>query len=104
MLDIPIPDPKILARRTDIIAGLAPLVRSDALIVSEEERRAYETDGLTAHRRSPLAVVLPSTTEEVSAVLRFCCEEGVKVVARRCRDVALGRGDTSRRCDRGRTV
>jgi glycolate oxidase len=30
----------------------------------------------------PLAVVLPSTTEEVSAVLKFCHANGVKVVAR----------------------
>ncbi|WP_426440505.1 FAD-linked oxidase C-terminal domain-containing protein [Bradyrhizobium genosp. P] len=82
MADIPIPDQKILARRPDIVAGLALLVRPDALIISEEERRAYETDGLTARRCAPLAVVLPSTTEEVSAVLRFCNEEGVKVVAR----------------------
>jgi glycolate oxidase len=30
----------------------------------------------------PLAVALPRTTEEVSAVLRYCHEHGVKVVAR----------------------
>lgn len=30
----------------------------------------------------PLAVVLPSTTQEVAAVLRYCREEGVPVVPR----------------------
>jgi glycolate oxidase len=78
----PIPDEAILARRDEIIAGLARLVRPEALIVSEDERRAFETDALTAYRRMPLAVVLPSTTEEVSGILRFCHQHGVKVVPR----------------------
>src|SRR5690349_841483 len=78
----PKPDEAVLARRKDIIEGLGRLVPSEALIVSEDERRAFETDALTAYRQMPLAVVLPATTEEVSAVLRFCHEHGVKVVPR----------------------
>jgi len=78
----PTPDAAILARRDAILAGLAPLVAPDALIVTEDERRAFETDALTAYRRLPMAVVLPSTTQEVAAVMRFCSENGVKVVAR----------------------
>src|SRR5919199_4135668 len=75
-------DERVLARREEIIAGLRPLVAAEALIVSEDERRAFETDALTAYRKMPLAVVLPSTTEEVSAVLKFCHAHGVKVVPR----------------------
>src|SRR5688500_4460397 len=78
----PKPDEAVLARRKEIVDGLSRLVASEALIVSEDERRAFETDGLTAYRRMPLAVVLPSTTQEVSAILRFCRENGVKVVPR----------------------
>ena len=78
----PTPDPGILARREEIIAGLGRLVPPGALIVSEDERRPFETDGLTAYRRMPLAVVLPTSTAEVSAVLAFCNANGVKVVAR----------------------
>jgi glycolate oxidase len=78
----PVPDQSIIARRDEIIAGLARLVATDALIVSEDERRAFETDALTAYRRMPLAVVLPSTTDEVSAVLAFCHAQGVPVIAR----------------------
>jgi glycolate oxidase len=78
----PVPDAGILARRDAIVAGLARLVPSDALVTSENERRAFETDGLTGYRRMPLAVVLPRTTEEVSALLRFCHEQGVNVVPR----------------------
>ena len=65
-----------------IIAGLAACVPADCLITSEDERRAFETDALTAYRRMPLAVVLPRSTEEVAKVLRFCHENGVRVVPR----------------------
>ncbi|HEY8566834.1 MAG TPA: FAD-linked oxidase C-terminal domain-containing protein [Beijerinckiaceae bacterium] len=78
----PTPDAGILARREEILAGLSRLVASEALVVTEDERRAFETDALTAYRRMPLAVVLPSTTAEVSAVLRYCHDHGVKVVPR----------------------
>ena len=78
----PTPDPGIVARRDEIVAGLAGLVAPEALIVSEDERRAFETDGLTAYRRMPLAVVLPSSTAEVSSILRYCHQHRVKVVPR----------------------
>jgi len=78
----PKPDEAILARRAEIVAGLQRLVAPEALIVTEDERRAFETDGLTAYRQMPLAVVLPSTTEQVSAIMRFCYDNGVKVVPR----------------------
>ncbi|MGX7706093.1 FAD-linked oxidase C-terminal domain-containing protein [Methylobacterium sp. Gmos1] len=78
----PLPDPAILARRDAIVEGLRGLVAPEALVTSEDERRAFETDGLTAYRKMPLAVVLPSTTAEVSAVLRYCHAQGVKVVPR----------------------
>lgn len=78
----PVPDLTILARRDEIVAGLARIVPTDCLVTSEDERRAFETDALTAHRKMPLAVVLPRSTEEVSAVLAWCAKEGVKVVPR----------------------
>jgi glycolate oxidase len=78
----PTPDASIIERRDAIIAGLVPLLPPEALITSEDERRAFDTDALTSYRRMPLAVVLPSSTEEVSAVMRYCHENGVKIVAR----------------------
>ncbi len=78
----PTPDPNILARRPAIIAGLAALVPAECLVTSEDERRAFETDALTAYRRMPLAVVLPRSTQELSAVMKLLHAEGVKVVAR----------------------
>ena len=47
-IPMPPPDPAILARRQAIIDGLAALVPAESLIVSEDERRAYETDAFTA--------------------------------------------------------
>ena len=78
----PAPDAEIMGRRDESSPGLAQLVAPEALITTEDERRAFETDALTAYRRMPLAVVLPATTEEVAAVLGFCNEHGVKVVPR----------------------
>ena len=69
---LPAPDPAILARRDDILAGLRKAAPGVMLIVSEDERRPYEADALTAYRQLPLAVALPSTTDEVAALLRYC--------------------------------
>ena len=78
----PTPDPRILARRDAILAGLAELLPDECIVSSENERRAYETDAFTSYRQMPLAVVLPRSTEEVSAVLKYCHQQGVKVVPR----------------------
>lgn len=78
----PEPDARVLARRDAIVAGLRRLLPAESVIDSEDERRAYETDAFTAYRRLPLAVALPSTTQEVAAVLAFCHAEGVPVVPR----------------------
>ena len=80
--NLPEPDPRVLARAGEIVAGLAAILGPDGVIAGEEEKRAYETDALTARRQVPLAVILPRSTEEVSAALRFLSERGVKVVAR----------------------
>ncbi len=81
-MEMPLPNAAVIGKRDRVVARLAPLVAADALITDEAERRAYECDALTAYRCIPLAVVLPSTTEEVSAILRVCHEEGVPVVPR----------------------
>ncbi|MEX2167369.1 MAG: FAD-linked oxidase C-terminal domain-containing protein [Methyloceanibacter sp.] len=81
-LALPDPDRAVLARRDDIVKQLAKLVPDAILITDVEGRRTFETDALTAYRCLPLAVVLPSSTEEVSKILRFCHENHVKVVPR----------------------
>ena len=79
---MPAADTAVLARRTQIVRDLRAIVPGEGVIDAEDERRAYETDGLTAYRQLPMVVVLPSTTEQVSAVLRYCHQNTIKVVPR----------------------
>jgi glycolate oxidase len=79
---LPEPDREVLARSGAIIKALEQLLGADAVISEEEGRRAFEADALTAYRRIPLAVVLPRTTEEVAKILKYCHEQGIKVVPR----------------------
>ncbi len=80
-MEMPLPDQTVIARGAGLAARLRAAV-PDAVIDDPAETRAYECDALSAYRCPPLAVVLPATTEEVSAVLRICHEEGVPVVPR----------------------
>ena len=79
---MPDPDQDVLARRLDIIAALRKIVPVEGVIAEEEELRVYECDGLTAYRQLPMIVVLPETTEQVSRVLAYCHEQGIKIVPR----------------------
>ena len=59
MIKLPEPDSAVLSRASDIIAELTRILGAEGVISTEDERRAYETDALTAYRAVPLAVVLP---------------------------------------------
>jgi glycolate oxidase len=78
------PEPKadVLARRDQIVAGLRALLPESGVIADALRLKPYETDGLSAYRQPPLAVVLPETTEQVAAILRLCHREGVRVIPR----------------------
>ena len=80
-MDMPLPDPTILARRSRLITALQALLPADAVIWGDAAR-VYECDALTAYRCRPLAVTLPRTTAEVAAILRLCQAERVPVVPR----------------------
>src|SRR3954463_9212185 len=83
MIRQPDPKPDVLARRDTIVAGLRALLPAeDAVIAEPISLKPYETDGLSAYRQVPLAVVLPETTEQVAGVMRFCHANGVRVVPR----------------------
>ncbi|SMX26474.1 putative FAD-linked oxidoreductase [Pelagimonas phthalicica] len=81
-MQMPDPDASILARKARIVSRLQAVLAQGAVISDESETRAYECDALTAYCCPPLAAVLPSSTKEVSAVLKICHEEGVPVVPR----------------------
>jgi glycolate oxidase len=61
---------------------LRQIVPGEGVIAGTHEMRPFETDGLTAYRQLPMVVVLPETTKQVSEVLRYCHDEGIRVVPR----------------------
>ncbi|MBI4275265.1 MAG: FAD-binding protein, partial [Rhizobiales bacterium] len=79
---MPETDKGVLARRERIVAALRAIVPGEGVIASEREMRPYESDGLTAYKQLPMVVVLPETTAQVSAILRYCHDNKIKVVPR----------------------
>jgi glycolate oxidase len=71
-----------LEKQAAVINSLKKLVSGRALVADEAGRRAFETDALTAYKTLPMAVVLPSSTDEISHVLNFCHTADIRVVAR----------------------
>ncbi|MFQ6551414.1 FAD-linked oxidase C-terminal domain-containing protein [Aestuariibius insulae] len=81
-MEMPAPDPLVLSKKAALVAALRDHLAEDAVISDPAETRVYECDALTAYRCPPLCVVLPSSTEEVSQVLKICHRMNVPVVPR----------------------
>jgi len=79
---MPALDEGVLARRAEIAAALRRLVPGEGVIADGDELKVYESDGLTAYRQPPMLAVLPDNTAQVSAVLRYCHANRIKVVPR----------------------
>jgi len=65
-----------------LTSGLRRILATDSLLLEQEDLVPYECDGLTAYRQLPLLVALPTTEDQVVAVLKLCHELRVPVVAR----------------------
>jgi len=76
------PKQEVLARSAAILDGLRAILPASNVIGDTLRLKPYETDGLAAYRQPPLAVALPTTTEEVAAVMAYCHREGIRVVPR----------------------
>src|SRR5712672_2048069 len=81
-LVMPAADQAVLARRAQIVADLQEIVPGEGVIAAERAMRPYESDGLPAYKQLPMVVVLPATTDQVASVLRYCHDNGVRVVPR----------------------
>ncbi len=81
-LTMPKPRADVLAQREAIARDLRAIVPGEGVVAHEDALRVFETDGLTAYRQVPMLAVLPETVEEVSRVLRYCHENGIRVVPR----------------------
>jgi glycolate oxidase len=69
-------------RQREVVAALQAVLPAHAVMWTDEDTTPYECDGLTAYRQRPLAVALPETEAQVSAVLKACAALKVPVVAR----------------------
>src|SRR5713226_110471 len=65
-----------------ILDELRAVAGDRGLISSPEELHTYECDGLTNFRVMPSAVLLPTSAEQVQAIVRICHRERLPFVAR----------------------
>ena len=63
-----------------MIDALRGIVGDRHVLVDDDVRASYESDWTGRYRGSTPAVVRPGSTDEVAAVLRWCCDNGVAVV------------------------
>jgi glycolate oxidase len=71
-----------LGRQSEVVSALRDILPSEAILYRHEDTAPYECDALTAYRESPLAVLLPDSEAQVSAILKVCHQLAVPVVAR----------------------
>ena len=79
---MPEPDQAVIDRRDNICAALRRMLPDGCVVDSTESMKAFDSDGLSAYRQVPLAVVLPETVDQIATVMKYCHEEGIKVVPR----------------------
>ncbi|MDH3757131.1 MAG: FAD-binding protein [Gammaproteobacteria bacterium] len=65
-----------------LAAMFRDLVDAQYVVAADESKRPYECDGLSVYKEMPGLVVMPSSTEEVRAIMRLCHRRKVPVVVR----------------------
>lgn len=68
--------------KSDHAKALQNIVGQDNVIVDAETQKPYECDGLSVYCEMPLLVVLPDTKDQVCAVVAYCHQHKIPVVAR----------------------
>src|SRR5688500_14126625 len=66
----------------DLVRELTPLVPPGGVLTDPAGLFVYESDGFTVAKARPAAVVFPTTTAEVVAVVKLLAERGVQIVPR----------------------
>ncbi|MEP1444709.1 MAG: FAD-binding oxidoreductase [Paraglaciecola sp.] len=62
------------------VRRLQTLVGANAMILDEDILKGYSSDWSAIADQIPLAVIKPSSSEQVSQVLKYCNEQGIKIV------------------------
>ncbi len=65
-----------------VLADLEPLIGADNLLHRPSELIPYECDGLSAYRKTPKLVALPETVAQCQALVRYCREHDIPLIAR----------------------
>jgi len=81
-LALPEIDQKTIDNKSSIVNNLSKLTNPENVLSHADEIKPYETDALAAYTQTPLAVVLPENTNEVSEILKYCHKENIKVIPR----------------------
>ena len=83
-MDLALPeiDRKTIDNKSSIVKNLSKLTNPENVLSHADEIKPYETDALAAYTQTPLAVVLPENTNEVSEILKYCHKENIKVIPR----------------------
>ena len=81
-LQMPKVEKSILSSKDKIVSDIGKILKQENILSHDDEVKPYETDALAAYKQTPLIVVLPETVEEVSAVLKYCNNNKIKVVPR----------------------
>ena len=66
----------------DLLRRFREIVGDDGLLCSPDELLVYECDGYVVEKKAPDVVVLPTSTEQVAAIVRACNEFDVPFVPR----------------------
>ena len=81
-LALPKIDQRTIDNKSSIVKSLCKLTNPENVLSHADEIKPYETDALAAYTQTPLAVVLPENTNEVSEILKYCHKENIKVIPR----------------------
>jgi len=71
-----------LSRQQELAQLFRGFLAHESVIDAPTSLVAYECDGLSAYRQTPLLVVLPETIEQVQQVVLSCNERGIPIVSR----------------------
>jgi glycolate oxidase len=67
---------------SDLIPALSEICGREFVLEHRHELATYRSDGLLHYSQTPVAAVLPGTSEQVAQVVRACYDAGVPWVAR----------------------
>jgi len=81
-LVLPKIDKSTIHKKDYIVKSLQKITNTNNVLSHGDEVKPYETDALAAYKQTPLVVVLPENTKEVSKILKFCNNENIKIIPR----------------------